>query len=133
MGLRDQARSHKRQFLQQMFPAVQAFAAGGSAPQPTLRAVPHGHNIVGVGFGAKSTSGAMLGEELAVIVYVRRKLPKSDLGPREVVPDRIGDYPSDAVAVGDIRPYARPVPCGVSCGHALVTSGTLGCLVTKQD
>jgi hypothetical protein len=73
----------------------------------------------------------MLGSELAVIVYVRRKLPKNELDANEIVPEMIDKYPSDVVAVGDIRPYARPVPCGVSCGHYRVTAGTLGCLVSK--
>jgi hypothetical protein len=131
-SLLNEARTHKQQFLRQMFPARRAYAVGPE-PAPTIQAIPAGQNIVGVGFGAKSTTGAMLGEELAVIVYVRRKLPKSDLPPDEIVPDRIGNYPSDVVAVGDIRPFARPVPCGVSCGHPSVTAGTLGCLVTKSS
>ena len=130
VSLQSVARSHKQQFLRQMFPTIRAYAAAGPAREPDIQGVPTGHNVVGVGFGAKSTSGAMLGAELAVIVYVRRKLPKAELSPQEVVPDKIGNYPSDVVAVGDIRPYARPVPCGVSCGHPQVTAGTLGCLVS---
>ena len=125
------ARSYKDELRNRMqqAPSFAAFAAaeagaGASGPSST--------NVLGVGFGAKSTEGSGFEEGLAVRVYVRTKIPRSGLIRQELVPGEINGLPTDVVALGDLRAHARPTLCGVSVGHALVTAGTLGCLVRKK-
>jgi hypothetical protein len=84
-----------------------------------------------VGYGARQTSGGGTDGEVALRVYVRTKLPRTQLARSEVVPSRINGTCTDVIAVGDIAALARPTPCGVSCGHRAITAGTLGCLVRK--
>ncbi|PSB04603.1 hypothetical protein [Merismopedia glauca] len=93
---------------------------------------PAGSNIVGVGFGAKVTSGSSVQDELAVRVYVRAKLPKSSLAATEAVPSTVNGVPTDVVPVGDLKALGRPTACGVSVGHLKITAGTLGCLVKRS-
>jgi hypothetical protein len=94
-----------------------------------LASIPPGSNIRGFGFGAKSTGTSITADD-AVRVYVRTKLPKRRIPANEIIPETIEGYPTDVIAVGDIRPFfPRPAQCGVSIGHVNVTAGTLGCLV----
>jgi hypothetical protein len=109
-----------------------AAAATAAAEQPldtaaALNSLPP--NILGVGYGAKQTSGASVHDELAVRVYVRAKLPRTRLSRAETVPSSLNGVTTDVVAVGDITASVRPTECGVSCGHHAITAGTLGCLV----
>lgn len=127
------ARELKNEFFASMLPADAAAAAadapGGSAS--SLAALPA--NIVGVGFGAKQTSGASSAEEMALRVYVRAKVPRKELSAAEMVPETLNGTPTDVVPVGDIVAGARPTQCGVSVGHHRSTAGTLGCLVRRLD
>jgi hypothetical protein len=122
---------HKAELLTRMFGVPALSAAAGAERSVEAPSVPPGHNIVGVGFGAKTAGGSMLDSELAVLVYVRTKLPMRSLSAEERVPAQIGEFPTDVVAVGDIFAQARPATCGVSIGHFAVTAGTLGCVVRK--
>jgi hypothetical protein len=119
----------QREVLDAIFGA-QPLAAGmaAAAPASPTAVIPVQSNIVGVGYGARMASGAAT-DELAVRVYVRAKLPLSAVGQAERVPPTVNGTPTDVIAVGDVAAHARPVSCGVSIGHHLITAGTLGCRI----
>jgi hypothetical protein len=123
-----EARQYKNELVARLarFPAVSAAVPGASfaAAAAHLPA-----NILGVGYGAKETDGVSIETDLAVRVYVRAKLPRQELGQRDLIPAEVNGRPTDVVAIGDIVAAQRPVRCGVSVGHFRVGSGTLGCLV----
>lgn len=89
-------------------------------------------NLVGVGVGVKWTGGEPTGRP-AVLALVTQKLPSAALLPRDRVPPRVEDVPTDVIAVG--QPFAgaegvlvdrrRPVPGGYSVGHRAITAGTI--------
>src|SRR5215212_759503 len=121
--LRADARRYKSELLTRMF-GVSATATGIAVS--AAAAIPVGSNVVGIGFGAKVTAGAGV-EELAVRVYVRAKVSQAGLPAAERVPPNVNGLPTDVIAVGDVRAFARPTACGVSVGHRAITAGTLGC------
>lgn len=94
-------------------------------------------NFIGSGWGVRFHHGEWI-EDLAVVVYVNRKLPPESLRPSALLPqsmnvglDRI---PIDVFETGPIYPQAfigheRPARIGVSVGHKDVTSGTLGAIM----
>jgi hypothetical protein len=93
-------------------------------------------NVVGVATGFR-LRGGRLTDEIAVQVFVERKLPRQRLGPLEVVPERVPGYEGTAVRTDVIEttvPEAqqdttryRPVPGGCSIGaEARTNAGTLG-------
>ena len=61
-------------------------------------------NVVGVGVGLRQQGGVM-GEELAVVVLVRRKVPAEQLAPEDLIPAQIEGVPVDVQEVGDITAY----------------------------
>jgi hypothetical protein len=124
----EKARAYKEEVATKLF-GVRALASPG---EPAMK-IPGKSNIVGLGFGAKSTDGSSSGGELAVRVYVRAKLPKHALTRPETIPSSVNNLPTDVIVVGDLRAFARPTRCGVSIGHFAYTAGTLGCVVTKAD
>jgi hypothetical protein len=95
-------------------------------------------NVVGVGVGYKTAGGKRTGD-LALICSVEVKKSKKSLSAREVVPEGIQGVPTDVLPTGVIRALQsrtsrwRPAPGGVSIGHYLITAGTLGCLVKKNN
>jgi hypothetical protein len=96
-------------------------------------------NVNGVGIGYKSVKGVR-SDELCIVIFVRKKLPLSDLKARDVIPHEIEGMQTDVVEVGDIvalttdrRDRWRPAPGGVSIGHPKVTAGTLGTLVRDRE
>jgi len=121
------ARLAKEELLAQVF-GVQAQTVG---PAVLTNVIPASSNIVGVGYGAKVTSGAAL-DETAVRVYVRAKMASADVPASDRVPSTINGIPTDVISVGDINAFARPTVCGVSVGHFAITAGTLGCLVRRR-
>lgn len=119
-------------------------------------------NVVGCGWGVKTTAGKKT-DHNSMVVFVRRKTPLSELHPRDVVPLHVDNLPTDVVEVGNVRlltdldpvspstlyddphreqdpPAAeadrtarwRPVRPGVSFGHASITAGTLGMVVKDR-
>jgi hypothetical protein len=96
-----------------------------------LKRIYHG-NLIGLGFGAKETEGALTGD-LAVRIYVKRKLPKSELPHGICVPTAVNGITTDVVAVGALRFHARPVAFGAGISHAQGKPGSLGCVVTTTD
>ena len=94
-------------------------------------------NVVGVGTGYK-TVGQRRTKVLCIVALVRRKVPTSDLQPREVIPAHIEGVPTDVLPVGELRILQaptdrwRPAPGGVSIGHRHITAGTLGVVVRDR-
>ena len=124
--LRQDAKNFKREFLFRTFGATPQVAGVSQ-----LSGIPLRSNIVGVGYGVK-ISGQTIVDDLALRVYVRSKLPKSQIPTNEQVPSEINGKLTDVIPVYDLSALARPVECGVSVGHFEVTAGTLGCLVKKS-
>ena len=120
------AKNFKGEFLTRTFGAIAQDAAG----QSQLSGIPLHSNIVGVGYGLK-ISGNTTVDDLSVRVYVRSKLPKSQIPNDEQVPEEINGKITDVIPVYDLSAFARPVECGTSVGHFKITAGTLGCLVEK--
>ena len=94
-------------------------------------------NVVATGIGYKRVSGEIT-SDLAIICSVTEKKPKNRISAKDLVPSFIRDIPTDVEPVGQIRAFRspkgrfRPVMCGISAGHFLYGTGTLGCLVKKN-
>src|SRR5262249_51175701 len=88
-------------------------------------------NLVGIGFGAKETEGAYTGD-LAVRVYVKRKLPPSKPSAAERIPGSINGIITDVVGIGTPKLHSRPVKFGAGISHAHGRQGSLGCIVTRN-
>lgn len=93
--------------------------------------------ITGVGHGYKITNGAVT-DRPAIIVYVEKKVPLSELSYGEALPVAIETMPTDVIEMP--MPHAlewtgrfRPVPGGVSAGHRDITAGTNSCTVRDGD
>lgn len=75
-------------------------------------------------------------KELAIRVYVIKKVPESQLKKEEIIPKSIDGVPTDVVETGKIVAFSqtgktskvRPVSLGLSVSHWDVTSGSLGML-----
>ena len=100
-------------------------------------------NIVGMGYGVKWSNGEPTGKP-ALLALVSQKVDKEELTAEDMVPDKIGEMPTDVLAIG--QPFAgqaepievgvqtlaersRPAPGGSSVGHKNITAGTLGTCV----
>jgi len=59
-------------------------------------------NVLGVGVGLRQRGGQR-GEQVALVVLVRRKLPPTELEPDDIIPNEIEGVPVDVQEVGDIR------------------------------
>jgi hypothetical protein len=64
-------------------------------------------NVVGIGVGLCMRGGNPT-DEVGLIVLVRRKLPASQLDPKDIIPSQIKSVPVDVQEVGEIRPLQRP-------------------------
>ena len=95
-------------------------------------------NVVAAGIGYK-IAGDTLTDEVSIVVSVTRKLPLAQLTESTAVPPTISGMKTDVIETGPIVAFQdpkqrlRPAPPGCSVGHYLITSGTLGCLVTRGD
>jgi hypothetical protein len=58
-------------------------------------------NVVGVGVGLR-TRGGHREREVAIVVMVRQKVPRTMLAEADVLPGQIDGVPVDVVEVGDI-------------------------------
>jgi hypothetical protein len=100
-------------------------------------------NVTGVGVGLRTVAGKLT-NEVAVRVYVRRKLPLSELSPADVLPREIDGVKVDVVEgefvfmqdgagpLAQAERTARHFPFltpGISVGGLRVTAGTLGAAV----
>ncbi|MEW5761827.1 MAG: hypothetical protein AB1776_01340 [Bacillota bacterium] len=95
-------------------------------------------NVVGVGIGYREVGGERT-PDLAVVVFVEKKLPPDALPRAQLVPRRVNNLPTDVVAVGKVRLLGertgrmRPAAPGVSIGHYRITAGTLGAVVVDKN
>jgi hypothetical protein len=89
-------------------------------------------NLTGVGFGLKETNGAFTGD-VAVRVYVTRKLPTRRLLRQYRVPDSVNGIPTDVVPVGPLQLQSRPAPPGTSVSHVNGEAGSIGCILSKAQ
>ena len=76
-------------------------------------------------------------EERAIRVYVKKKLPLSELRKHEIIPTEINGIKTDIVEVGEIKALAytkriRPIIAGTSIGNYAITAGTLGWFFEKN-
>ncbi|MCR4406156.1 MAG: hypothetical protein NUW24_04420 [Anaerolineae bacterium] len=60
-------------------------------------------NVVGLGIGYCEVRGQMT-DQIGLIVMVRRKVPRTQLAPHEVIPPEIEGVPTDVREVGEVRP-----------------------------
>ncbi len=135
-AVREFARRSKREVL------LHLIAARGKEAAPASRSASSNArlhwqyireaNLVGIGFGAKETAGGFSGDA-AVRIYVRRKLPRHKLSPRDQVPAVVNGIVTDVIPVGQPRFHARPVPFGMGISHERGLPGSLGCIVTKPN
>jgi hypothetical protein len=99
----------------------------------------HAEGIEGLGVGEKISQGQPTGE-LALRVYVERKLPKRGLAkpiPPAVPVPEVGELTTDVIELGHLEPQsfrerARPAMPGCGLGHLAATVGTFGCLVKRR-
>lgn len=59
-------------------------------------------NVVAVGVGLGEI-GESVGEQVCIVVSVRKKLPLTELSPRDVIPGELDGVPVDVRATGEIR------------------------------
>lgn len=93
-------------------------------------------NVVATGIGYKISAG-QTSPNISIICSVEKKLPKSQLSNKDLVPQQLDGVTTDIIETGRIRALNthlqrhRPAPGGVSIGHRDITAGTLGCVVKK--
>lgn len=94
--------------------------------------------VVGTGIGRKLAGGVPTEEE-ALIVFVDKKLPDDVIPKSAVLPNRINGIPIDIIEVGKLVKHdvltarIRPIRPGYSCGHGLITAGTIGGVFLDRD
>lgn len=102
------------------------------------RSIMQKQNVVATGIGYKITGGEQT-DTLAITCSVENKQAKEQLSSRDLIPEAVEGIPTDVITTGMIyaqqeRPDRfRPAPGGTSIGHYLITAGTLGCLVQRDD
>lgn len=77
----------------------EAVAAAKRKHADFLTSLPH---VTGLGVGVKKTSGRETGE-LAIKVYVDRKVAAEELAEEERVPPRLDDIATDVEVIGPLR------------------------------
>lgn len=60
-------------------------------------------NVIGVAEGIRTKGGKPTGES-CLVVYVSRKIPKSKLRKKEILPREVDGLPIDVVEVGRVEP-----------------------------
>lgn len=112
----------------------------GSQHLTRVRSVFDDENVVGAGIAQKVSEGKVL-DELSLVFYVRRKIPRSQLTDASAVPPVVVGKRgkavfTDVIEVGEIVPQSNagrpPLRSGFSIGHFNSTAGTLGALVRSR-
>ncbi len=94
-------------------------------------------NVVATGIGYKVSEGKTT-DTLAVICSVDLKQAKHSIAEKDLIPPLIENIPTDVNPTGVISAFQsprgrfRPSPGGISLGHPMITTGTLGCYVRKN-
>lgn len=121
-----------------------ALREGLASTAMAWRSVPRAHearllrrsNVVGVGIARKVVGGRQTNEP-CIVVFVERKLPRTGLRRKDLIPDVIETMKTDVVETGRIVALqsrtgrVRPAPGGVSIGHHRITAGTLGAVARR--
>lgn len=95
-------------------------------------------NVVATGVGYKVTESGLTSEP-SLICSVSKKIPKSQLSSRDLIPKTIDGIATDVLDSGIIRAFSsqtqrvRPAPGGSSIAHTAVDMGTFGCLVKRRS
>ena len=95
-------------------------------------------NVNGVGIGFKETSGKSTGE-LSLVILVTKKMDRTQLESKDIIPIEIDGVKTDVKEVGHIVIHKlrtdrwRPAPPGVSIGHYAITAGTFGAVVLDNS
>ncbi len=106
--------------------------------QQNLKNLKKKSNVNGVGIGHKIVAGKDTGE-LCLTVLVKKKLPKSELLNKDLIPKKFDNIVTDVKEIGEVFAYKartdrwRPAPGGVSIGHYGITAGTLGAFVKDKN
>lgn len=136
------ARAAKKELLDrylQQPPVVSAFAVARAAAGPQSTSTRPSDNVVGLGVAEKVVENRLTGD-LAVKIYVRRKLTEAEVRPVDRIPKVLDGVPTDVEQIGlvhallqpcslDRQHHQSPSPCGISVGHVAITAGTIGALV----
>lgn len=94
-------------------------------------------NVVGYGLGYKIMRGKTTNEP-AIIVLVKKKVPKVELKRTQLIPKTFDNVMTDVIEVGEVRLLAqrtdksRPAQPGMSIGHYKITAGTFGAVVKDE-
>src|SRR5918999_3960331 len=139
------ARDEKKMMLSAQ-DAASAQKAQAAAAEKLLDPDKPRENLVGVGYGVKWTKGEPTGKP-AVLALVRQKVDKDELSKDDMIPQKIGDMPTDVLAVGELiagqaeplevgalalAERVRPASGGYSVGHVSITAGTIATCVYDQ-
>ncbi len=104
-------------------------------------------NVVGVGIGYKQVRGLETGDP-SLVVMVSRKMDRSLLREKDLVPSRVEGVLTDVLETGKFeattegswysapvnrRARIRPARPGCSIGHYLVSAGTFGAVVYDRN
>lgn len=88
-------------------------------------------NVTGVAVGYKQVRGEYT-KQVAIVVYVKQKLPPQQLPPNQIIPHEIDGVPTDvveatfqALSLPPRTSKIRPAVGGISVGHYLITAGTI--------
>ena len=96
------------------------------------------NHVVGVGYGLKEKGGKKTDRD-AIVILVDKKVPERKLSKRNIVPQKMEDYRTDVIEIGDIQflntrtERLRPVQPGISIGHYKISAGTLGAIVRDKN
>ena len=121
-------------------PVTEALRPEAAAVQKAARPWTKGRGIQGLGIAKRITAGKET-DELALKVYVERKLPKSkcsNLAPSIIrIAGLSRKIPTDVEEIGKVATEpntsrVRPAVPGFGVGHLKVSVGTFGCLVQKK-
>lgn len=93
------------------------------------------YGLTGCGIGYKITNGKKTEKE-ALVFFVDKKKSLNELTEDKILPSTIDDIDCDVVEMEPLVAQTltskiRPAAPGYSCGHYLVTAGTLGCVAYK--
>lgn len=83
--------------------SIAAVKAAKRESEAFLRSLP---NVTGLGVGPKVRAGTATGE-LAIKVFVSRKLPLAELAPHERVPETVAGIPTDVEIMAPLRARDR--------------------------
>jgi len=87
-----------------------------------MQALSHVPGVTGIGFGMRFTNGELL-QEKCIQVYVPRKMMRSELSNRAVVPPAIDGFPTDVIVQESrVSPFKVCwMSGGLECGERRVT------------